>query len=314
MSDDTRATLSPALIDALINPQAAGFCRLLRRLYYEELNAGSVESTVEPAEARHLELAVSLDLLRPGPRPHSLRFTPLGYEIGNVAKEYANWLDAGRALPDGLEPSLVRGRRVLDVGCGFGRHALGFSLAGGRVTGIDFQHNYLRLSSAFAAQMQVAPPSVARARAEALPFRSGSFDVVFCRLVINYVAITRTLDEFARVLAPGGILVLVVDPLTMPLHTLAASHWWRNKRTVAFTLFGLLNTLVLQTTGRQVTIRTRGRMHVQHSPAWPTAGWFSRRLRRHGFAPIHATGFRDPRRPGVFTARIATGDACQRNE
>jgi ubiquinone/menaquinone biosynthesis C-methylase UbiE len=304
VSADTPGALSPALIDALMNPRAPEFCRVLRRLYYEELNAGSVDAIVPPAEAASLALAVTLDLLRPGPRPNSLRFTPLGYEIGNVAKEYANWLDAGRALPDGVEPSLVQGRRVLDVGCGFGRHALGFSMAGGRVTGIDFQHNYLRLSSAFAAQLQLAPPAVARARAESLPFRTDTFDVVFCRLVINYVAITRTLDEFARVLAPGGILVLVVDPLTMPLQTLAASNWWRNKRTVAFALFGLLNTMVLQTTGRQLTIRTRGRMHAQHSPAWPTAGWFSRRLRRHGFAPISGTGFRDPRRPGVFTARI----------
>lgn len=305
MTQGAGSGLSPALVALLTSTEGQAFCQLLRRFYYEELHAGHIAPGVAPGEAPLLQSALSLGLLRQAGKPGMLRLTELGYEIGNVAKEYTNWLDTGRQLPEGVEPSHVAGRRVLDVGCGFGRYLLGFGMHGADAHGIDFQHNYLRLSSTFAAQQGLAVPKVSRARAEQLPFRSGSFDVVFCRLVINYVAdIDATIGEFVRVLASGGILVLIVDPLTVPLRTLARSKWWDNRRTVGFTLFGLLNTVVLQTIGRQVTIRTQGRMHAQHSPAWPTAGWFSRRLAAHGFAPITGGHFRDRRYAGVYLGRL----------
>src|SRR5690606_10395037 len=46
----------------------------------------------------------------------------------------------------------------------------------------------------------------AQADADALPFASGSMDVVICRLVLPYLNHTAALAEFARVLRPGGIL------------------------------------------------------------------------------------------------------------
>jgi ubiquinone/menaquinone biosynthesis C-methylase UbiE len=231
--------------------------------------------------------------------------TTLGYEVANVAKEYVHWIDGGRPLPGGVTPAMVAGKRVLDVGCSFGRHSLNFALHGARVWGIEFQHTYLQLSRPFAARHGVATPKVARARAEQLPFADRSFDVVFCRLVINYVStITGTLDEFVRVLRPGGVVVLIVDPIAVPLRTVLTHKWKGNARTIAFTLFGLLNTAVLQTTGRQLTIRRRGRMHVQQSPAWPTSGWFTRQLRRRGIAPVDGASLELTEHPGTYVGRL----------
>jgi SAM-dependent methyltransferase len=289
--------LTPALIDALTTDRDAGFCRFLRRLYLEELQAGHV--TVPPPDAALLERARDLGLLRAASR--GLRLTDIGYEAANVAKEFVNWLDAGRQLPEGVPASILAGRRVLDVGCSFGRQTIGFALRGANTWGIDFQSTYLRLSSAFARQQGVPPLKVARARAEQLPFLANSFDVVFCRLVINYVtSIDGTLEEFNRVLRPGGVLVLIIEPLGAPLRALWTSKWIGNARTIGFILFGLLNTAIVECGGRQLVLRRQGRMHAQHSPAWPTGRWLSRRLGTHGFTALSGDTLRDPHRPVLF--------------
>ncbi len=47
-----------------------------------------------------------------------------------------------------------------------------------------------------------------RARAEALPFESASFDVVICRLALPYTHNATALAEIARVIRPDGFVVL----------------------------------------------------------------------------------------------------------
>jgi ubiquinone/menaquinone biosynthesis C-methylase UbiE len=291
--------LTPELTAALVRDDGLAFCRFLHEIYFEELRTGAVAT----AGRSFVSQARALGLLDTS--GHAARMTTLGYEVANVAKEYVHWIDGGRPLPDGVTPAMLDGARVLDVGCSFGRHLLNFTLHGARVWGIEFQHTYLQLSRPFAARHGVATPKVARARAEQLPFADRSFDLVFCRLVINYVStISGTLDEFVRVLRPGGVLVLIVDPIGVPLRTVLTHKWRGNARTIAFTLFGLLNTAVLQATGRQLTIHRRGRMHSQQSPAWPTSGWFSRQLRRRGVAPFSGDSLKLRGQAGTYVGRL----------
>jgi 2-polyprenyl-3-methyl-5-hydroxy-6-metoxy-1,4-benzoquinol methylase len=294
----TRDHLTPELIEALTTGSGADFCRFLRRVYFEELRTGHVAeaAAAEPALAAR---AHSLHLLRPDRA--GARLTDVGYEVSNVAKEYANWLDGGRKLPDGVPASILDGQRVLDVGCSFGRQMIAFAQHGARVWGIDFQTTYLRLSSAFARQQGLSRLRVARARAEQLPFLPGSFDVVFCRLVLNYVAdVDGTIAEFSRVLKPGGTLVLIIEPLGAPVRSLLKSKWLGNTRTIAFILFGLLNTVIVELGGRQLVLRRQGRMHTQHSPVWPTGRWLTRHLAAQGFSPLQGATLRDPHRPELF--------------
>ncbi len=102
--------------------------------------------------------------------------------------------------------------RVLDVGSGGGLLALLLAEEGAReVVGVDVSPvmleaaEYQRLSRTTATAAQV---SFRLAPAQALPFSDEWFDVVVCRLVLHHTSKPeRMLQEFMRVLKPGGVLL-----------------------------------------------------------------------------------------------------------
>jgi arsenite methyltransferase len=113
---------------------------------------------------------------------------------------------ATRALFD-----LKTGEAVLDVGCG-----PGFLLAemadevgsNGRVVGVDVSADMLALARTRCAPKKTV--ALQEANALALPFVDGEFDVVVSTQVYEYVtAIATALKEAARVLRPGGRLLIV---------------------------------------------------------------------------------------------------------
>ncbi len=108
---------------------------------------------------------------------------------------------------------LRQGARVLDVGCGAGADALLAAArvgGAGRVTGVDITEELVRVARSAAKRAGRDAVTFERGDAEALPFQPGAFDVVLANGVINAFAVdkTRALREAARVLAPGGELVL----------------------------------------------------------------------------------------------------------
>lgn len=124
------------------------------------------------------------------------------------------WLAAG--TPPG---------RVLDLGCGTGRN---FPLYrdGARVVGLDPCFESLRK-----ARTRRPGALLVRARAEALPFRSGAFDTVVSGLVFCSVGdVPRGLAEVRHVLKPGGVLrmlehVRAGSPLAARLQDLTQPAW-----------------------------------------------------------------------------------------
>lgn len=103
---------------------------------------------------------------------------------------------------------------VLDAACGTGDLAQAFALAGvARVTGLDFTREMLDV----ARRKRAALPAAAAARldyvegdATSLPFPAASFDVVSIAFGIRNVGDpAAALAEFARVLRPGGRLVVL---------------------------------------------------------------------------------------------------------
>jgi ubiquinone/menaquinone biosynthesis C-methylase UbiE len=96
------------------------------------------------------------------------------------------------------------GRRVLDVGCGTGRVAVELAERGSRVWGVDPSAEMLAEAKARAGR-RVA---FKRAAAESLPFRDGWFERAVLRLVVHHLDRASALPEVARVLAPGGRIVV----------------------------------------------------------------------------------------------------------
>jgi SAM-dependent methyltransferase len=94
--------------------------------------------------------------------------------------------------------------RVLNVGCGTGGFnvALARARPGARVTGIDADGEATAIC---ALKRDGAAGAFARAAAEALPFRDGAFDLVYCFSSIEHVAsVAAAVREMVRVTRPGG--------------------------------------------------------------------------------------------------------------
>ena len=116
----------------------------------------------------------------------------------------------------GLVPRPLRGASVLDAGCGSGAQCEWLLAEGADVTGIDLSPAMVgqtRLRCAERGRFEVAD------LAEPLAFEPGSFDGVTCSLALHYLKDWDVpLASFARVLRPGGWLVLSLDhPFGPPL-------------------------------------------------------------------------------------------------
>ena len=105
---------------------------------------------------------------------------------------------------------------VLEVAIGTGRN-LAFYPEGVRITGIEISPAMLALARKRAADLGVQAELV-EGDAQQLPFDNASFDTVLCALSLCTIPDhARAIAEMARVLKPGGTLLLL-DHI--------GSRWW----------------------------------------------------------------------------------------
>jgi SAM-dependent methyltransferase len=94
---------------------------------------------------------------------------------------------------------------LLEVGVGSGRLLAALADRGWTVTGVDPAPAMVELARARA---PVPPDSLVVARAEALPFPAGGFDVAVAIGVLEYADMDAALRELVRALRPGGRAVV----------------------------------------------------------------------------------------------------------
>lgn len=109
-----------------------------------------------------------------------------------------------------LRPETMTGKDVLEVGCGMGTHASLLSAVGANLTAIDLTERAVE-STRRRFELFGLRGQIERADAEQLPFSAASFDFVWSWGVIHHSSsFDRCLQEMARVLRPGGRLMLMV--------------------------------------------------------------------------------------------------------
>jgi phosphatidylethanolamine/phosphatidyl-N-methylethanolamine N-methyltransferase len=140
-------------------------------------------------------------------------------DLKQVSQAYARWapvydLVFGAVFEQGRHTAIAAaeriGGRILEVGVGTGMSLPSYS-AQNRLCGIDISAPMLRKAQDRVRELRLTHVEDLRVMdAEHMDFPDASFDVVVAQHVVTTVPHPEaTLDEFARVLKPGGEIVLV---------------------------------------------------------------------------------------------------------
>ncbi len=146
----------------------------------------------------------------------------------NISKRYYSfvdrvWYDAGyfHARELRATEALARGLsigRILDAGCGPGRHTQSLLRLGHQVVALDFSREMLLETRKRLSKSDISRMDLVRADLRALPFRGQSFDGAVCMEVLEHLPVTpsslsEALGELSRVTMQQGRL-LIEAPLT----------------------------------------------------------------------------------------------------
>jgi len=166
---------------------------------------------------------------RTSQRNHWEKFWGEKAQGGGVQEVYSN---ADRVLRNLLSVTDLTRKHVLEVGAGTGRDSFQLIGEGAVVYQLDYAENSLRILRAHAQELGVSV-SLVRGDALALPFRDGSFDVVFHQGLLEHFQPSiaeALLRENVRVLKPNGYLLVDVPQryhlYTVVKHVLIALGVW----------------------------------------------------------------------------------------
>jgi len=170
---------------------------------------------------------------------------------------------------------LVAGDRLLDLGCGFGRHAYEAARRGADVVALDAGlDEVLGVAAVFAAMAEQGELAEATEAATVqgdgyrLPFPDGAFDRVICSEVLEHLHDDRAaMAELARVLRDGGTMAVTVPRFGPELVNWALSdeyHGVEGGHVRIYRRSQLLDRL----RGAGLEVTGTGHAHGLHSPYW----------------------------------------------
>src|SRR3989304_1297546 len=114
----------------------------------------------------------------------------------------------------------INGRMVVDIGCGNGSVSFLIGFLGARVYSVDISTKALQETRSLMSRSKRSPQfenSLCQGDVMRLPLRDEIFDILCCLETLQFLPNARTaIEEMARVMKPGGIVILSVpyDPRT----------------------------------------------------------------------------------------------------
>jgi 2-polyprenyl-3-methyl-5-hydroxy-6-metoxy-1,4-benzoquinol methylase len=111
----------------------------------------------------------------------------------------------------------IRGRRVLDVGCGHGEHSLLFAHWGAVVTGVDISEGAVAVCRRRAQSLGLSEATTfVNSPFEALTQTEQRFDIVWTCAFLHHVLdrLESVIQLFDRLLLPGGT-ILFMEPVRL---------------------------------------------------------------------------------------------------
>jgi ubiquinone/menaquinone biosynthesis C-methylase UbiE len=102
----------------------------------------------------------------------------------------------------------VKGKRILEIGCGGGQNSIVLAKQGANVCGIDFSENQIAYAKALAKREKVHVDFWVSDMQDLSRFSDNSFDIVLTTVSLLYVEnLHKTMSEVNRVLKGGGVFV-----------------------------------------------------------------------------------------------------------
>jgi SAM-dependent methyltransferase len=174
------------------------------------------------------------------------------------------------------ELGLKEGDKILDLGCGFGRHAFEAARRGANVVALDAGRDEVEgVAATFAAMVEAGELSSAvlhtacvQGDALHLPFPDASFDRVICSEVLEHIpGDEAAMSELARVLKPHGTMAITVPRFMPELVNWALSDEYHN---VPGGHIRIYRRSVLESRLRAAGLDVKGHhyAHGLHSPYW----------------------------------------------
>ncbi len=169
-------------------------------------------------------------------------------------------------------------RCAVEVGCGSAIDLclLKREIPGMLAVGVDLSREGLKVAQSFAGRLQ-ASLSLCQGDAHTLPIRSGSAGLVFSQGVLEHFSDPRpVLAEQARILAPGGVLVVSV-PQTFTGYTVS-KHRAIRAGTWPWGWEGQFSSRSLRKLGESLGLRVERIFGYQYWLSWGEPAWVLRDL------------------------------------
>lgn len=113
----------------------------------------------------------------------------------------------------------IKGDKVLDAGCGTGTWSFALSKFFKKAYGVDVSKERVEVAKWLAEQTGIENVQFSIGSITELEFQNNTFDAIFCYgVLISAIPIKAALEEFKRVLKPGGVIYICLNGIGWSLY------------------------------------------------------------------------------------------------